>query len=204
MFKSIKVGIYDWVKFPAQNGFYPEDLPIDWKLSFYANEFETACINIDETLDFKLFLEWLDDLPDDFELSFNLIKTDLIDQLAESLEQGSFKINYLLVPQQERDILLRNESFKAVLSRFEVNSSKPQRVISSSSLWTPDNNVASASVALLPDIAPDVDKLRLYRRWIELWLDNNSQHRLTLWLDGKTARYSSVSELRTLVELMGY
>ena len=208
MFKSIKVGLYDWVKFPAQQGFYPDDLPTDWKLSFYANEFETACINIDETVDMELLNEWVDDLPDDFQLSFNLIKTDLVDQLAESLEQNSLNINYLLVPPLERDILLQNESLKVVLSRSESDVGKSQQVITASTVWAPDNSFVSASIALLPDIDPgvglSVGNNRLYRNWIELWLKDNCQQELTLWLDAKTSRYSSLSELKTLVELMGY
>lgn len=200
MSKNIKVGVYDWVKFPAQNEFYPEDLPTEWKLSFYANEFETACINIDETLDIQLFEEWIEDLPDNFQLTLNLISTSQLGLLTELLKQTGLKINFFLIQQQERDILLQNESVNAVLSRFETDINKPLQIISSASIWTPDNDVESQGIALLPD----TDDKRLYRNWVELWLSGNSQQDLTLWVDGKTARYSNVSELRTLVELMGY
>jgi len=199
MFKSIKVGVYNWECFPAQNGFYPEDLPVDWKLSFYANEFETACITVDDHLDISLFEEWLDDLPEDFQLSLNVISVDLMEQVAVLLAQENQKINYLLASSQERGHLLQQQSIETILSSANDKSSTPGQVITLSSIWTPDNDVESVGIALLPDI----DDKRLYRRWIELWMGNSSQQNLTLWLDAKTARYSSLSELRTLVELMG-
>ncbi|MBE9561053.1 MAG: hypothetical protein IMF15_09710, partial [Proteobacteria bacterium] len=88
--------------------------------------------------------------------------------------------------------------WKSVL--FDAGINRPEQVISESSIWTTDNSLESACIALLPEIKNN----RLVKEWIELWLSNNGQQNLTLWLDGKTAQYSSMSELRTLVELMGY
>lgn len=200
MHKSIKVGLFDWTNFSSNNSFYPDDLPVDWKLSFYANEFETACISVDQNLDFSLLSEWLDDLPDNFELSFYVQKTELLERLSETLLEVGEKVNYLIVQQPHPDFLLQNESVKSVIYKNKNGLSLSQRLLELASIWTPDNVVKSSCVALLAD----TDDKRLYRRWIELWLADNGQQNLTLWLDAKTARYSSVSELRTLVELMGY
>jgi len=108
------------------------------------------------------------------------------------------KFNCLLIDDQERDILLQNKPDISVL--LAAGLIRSELIVSRSSLWTPDDNVKSAGIALLPE----VDNTRLYREWIELWLQDNSQHELTLWLDGSTAHYSTLSKLRTLVELMGY
>ncbi len=94
--------------------------------------------------------------------------------------------------------MLQNNFWKPVL--FNAGICRPEQVISESSIWTPDNYVQPGNVAFLPEIESN----RLVKDWIELWLSNNGQQDLTLWLDAKTARYSSISELRTLVELMGY
>lgn len=199
MNKSIKVGVYDWVKFPIKNNYYPDDLPEEWKLSYFSNDFETACINLSSlSLDLDLLTEWVEDLPDGFKLSFVLTQLSQLGFVTELVSQVALKIDYLIVDSQERDILLQNNSNKTVLLAPEIAAL--EQIISASSIWTPENNVESSGIALLPQI----DNMRQYRRWIEIWLLENDQQDLTLWLDGATAQYSTISELRTLVELMGY
>lgn len=40
----MKFGTFDW-RWPQWNGrYYPDDLPEDWRLSYYANEFETIVL----------------------------------------------------------------------------------------------------------------------------------------------------------------
>ncbi len=197
MNKSIRVGLFNWASFPLQNGFYPADLPAEWKLSFYANEFESACINLCEIVAADQFFEWFEDLPEEFQLSF-MIDPSQLNMLTELVNQGGLKIHYLLVAPSEPDILSQNSANKTLLSGATICDS--ERVVSLSTIWTPDNDSQSSAIALLPDS----NDLRLYRQWIELWVENSSQQKLTLWLDGGTARYSTLSELRTLVELMGY
>ena len=77
--------------------------------------------------------------------------------------------------------MLQNYTDNTVLLRAGIT--RPEQIISPVSLWTPEVDVKSAKIALLPDI----DNKRLYREWIELWLQDNSQQELTLWLDGSTA-----------------
>ncbi len=198
MNKKIKVGLFDWTQFPAKKNFYPDDLPAEWKLSFYANEFETACIDIDKTENKHLSDEWFDDLPDNFDLSFVLSRANQFEKISQLFDSCELKLNYLLIDEQERDILLQKYTDNTVLSRAGIT--RPEQIISPVSLWTPEVHAKSAKIALLPDI----DNKRLYREWIELWLRDNRQQELTLWLDGSTTRYSTMSDLRTLVELMGY
>ena len=48
---SITLGVSNWQDFAADGGYYPDDLPQDWKLSYFANEFSSACLNLSaETL----------------------------------------------------------------------------------------------------------------------------------------------------------
>ncbi len=199
MHKSIKIGLYDWIKFPQKNNFYPEDLPRQWQLSFFANEFESACLDLSSvTLENELVIEWVEDLPENFELSLVVDLSAQSEQLKEIVEQSDLNLKYLLLNLPNRDILLQNNIHKKVLSQTGI--SKPDQIIDTASFWRPDARTKSSCIAMFPDI----DDKRLYRDWIELWLNNNSQQELTLWLDGANARYSTLNDLRTLVELMGY
>jgi hypothetical protein len=40
----LAVGMWGWLEEPWTAGFYPEDLPEDWRLAYYANEFSRAYV----------------------------------------------------------------------------------------------------------------------------------------------------------------
>ena len=42
--RTLEVGGYGWRRRDWDEDFYPEDLPPDWRLAFYANEFQTVCV----------------------------------------------------------------------------------------------------------------------------------------------------------------
>ena len=70
-------------------------------------------------------------------------------------------------------------------------------------MWQPDQP-SPAPVALLPD-CNDVKSCRI---WIESWLADLEQQQpadeLLLWVDAANASYAGLSQLRLLVELMGF
>ena len=64
---SIRIGVCDWDHEHWLGTFYPDDLPEDWRLSYYANEFSAVLVPEDKwrsnlgNLD-----EWVDEVPEDF------------------------------------------------------------------------------------------------------------------------------------------
>jgi Protein of unknown function DUF72 len=42
--QTINVGAYGWLHPHWENNFYPEDLPADWRLGYYSNEFNTVLV----------------------------------------------------------------------------------------------------------------------------------------------------------------
>ncbi len=69
--KSIVVGACDWDHPQWQNNFYPHDLPADWRLSYYANEFLAVLVPQEkwqaENVDFE---QWAEDAPQGFRFYF--------------------------------------------------------------------------------------------------------------------------------------
>jgi len=55
-------------------GFYPDDLPLEWRLSYYSNEFSALLLLQDDidSLSSEEVVEWLEDLNDDFSLLYEL------------------------------------------------------------------------------------------------------------------------------------
>ena len=63
---------------PAWKAFYPEDLPEDWRLAYYGNEWKDLLIPACEWERFTLDSNWIRDLPDALRLYF-----EVPDELAE-------------------------------------------------------------------------------------------------------------------------
>ncbi len=71
--KTMRVGAYGWEHEHWQGSFYPQDLPEDWRLGYYANMFTSVLVpeakwsasNAD-------FVQWEEDVHDDFRFYFLL------------------------------------------------------------------------------------------------------------------------------------
>ena len=196
---SVKVGVYGWSGFAPGHSFYPEDMPDEWRLAFYANEFESACVDLTRGgPDSDTLAEWVEDLPGDFELSFVVSASAQVDAILELIEQQLLQPRWLVVDDRAGEL-----NADEVLQHIEnhVASSAPPRLLRRSRIWRPDHPVDSSVIALLPAAATNAE----YRAWIEQWLpttDADQAQALTLWCDADTG-YARLAELRTLVELMG-
>jgi len=64
---SIRVGACGWDHLQWQGTFYPDDLPEDWRLNYYANEYSTVLVG---EADWRSHLdtlgEWIDEVPEGF------------------------------------------------------------------------------------------------------------------------------------------
>lgn len=197
MDQPIRVGVFNWTEFSRQGSYYPEDIPREWRLAYFANEFETACIDLSCCQsDPSSLIEWTDDLQGSFELSLYLSTTVQFDILREYAEQISRPIHYLVFDHTNRDLLDQLSGQQ----EFLQHSTVIKNVVPFDALWTPLQRETS-TIALLP--AQGV--LRHYREWIEQWLSlQTRQQPLTLWLQGDEATDALLMEIRTLVELMGH
>jgi len=69
--KAISVGACDWQHSQWQGNFYPDDLPEDWQLSYYANEYSTVLVPQArwqaEEADFE---QWAEDVTEGFRFYF--------------------------------------------------------------------------------------------------------------------------------------
>ncbi|VAW62000.1 hypothetical protein MNBD_GAMMA08-2907 [hydrothermal vent metagenome] len=69
--KTIRVGACEWDHPQWLSHFYPDDLPEDWRLTYYANVFSTVLVPEAkwqaENVDFE---QWAEDVPDSFRFYF--------------------------------------------------------------------------------------------------------------------------------------
>jgi len=71
---QILIGACGWQHEQWQGQFYPDDLPLDWRLPYYTNEFETLLVPYEMWSESELeeIESWLDDIPEIFDLFFEV------------------------------------------------------------------------------------------------------------------------------------
>jgi hypothetical protein len=201
---SIKVGVFNWTSFMKGGGFYPDDMPVEWNLTYFSNEFTSACLSL-SALDGKqdLLLQWAQDLDDSFDLSLFIDHENQIQTLKSFRLESDLLLKYLVV----------DEGLYAEIIKDEVNAStrsalgmrQADQVFASTKLWTPVTSNNRSSIALMPQ----TENIRRLRGWVEQWVEQQEsmaecESDLTLWLDGLSNSYQMLKQCRTLVELMGY
>lgn len=202
--KSIHVGLYDWAPSVFSDGYYPSDLPVEWKLSYFSNDFDSACLNLDVvSSQQKLLCQWCEDLRESFQLSFSLKRTDQLDVLGTLGQDLAIAIQYLVVDSSISNKLLHTESLQSVLSAAGIES--PGQIIATTDLWIPGQQCdPHSTVGLFPGTA----SMREYRQWIDEWIQAEAEELngsdKTFWLSGSTVDSRLLGECRTLVELMGF
>ena len=187
---TIRPGIYDWLLFSNDETFYPPDLPSEWRLSFFSHEFDAACIDLtDFAPGLETLLEWVEDLPDLFQLSFLVNDAAALELLQGLTTQSDVSIHSILT--------------QAKCSQFNDGlNSTGIRCVETDSLWSPGREDSNTGMALMP-VQPNLKASRL---WIEQWLQSvqNTESELTLWLPGAEYSDAVLSDIKTLIELMGH
>ena len=202
--KSIHVGLYDWDQSSFSDEYYPPDLPLEWKLAYFSNEFDSACLNLDVlSSQQKLLGQWCEDLRESFQLSFSLKRIDELNLLSALGQDIAIAIQYLVVDSSIRNKLLHTDSLQPLLLAAGIKN--PCQIIATTDLWIPGQQCdPHSTVGLFPGSA----SMREYRRWIDEWIQNEAEEvndcDKTFWLPGSEVDSHLLGECRTLVELMGF
>ena len=192
---EIKVGVFDWDRFATQGGFYPDDIPQDWRLAYYSNEFACACLSLrhhEQRIESLSTL--LEDLPDSFEWSLYAQTQDHLSMISQLLCEVGVPRHLILA-----DELTTNPDLAAILQQCAAAGVSMQS--HSSLLHQPSGRQPCA-------LLPDHGDLRQTRDWIEQWAqqstgDLDTQPR-NLWLAGVDTTYQRLVEIKTLVEMLGF
>lgn len=194
---NIKVGYYNWHDFAKGGSFYPDDMPQEWRLSFYANEFECTqlCLSdVDNAAD-------LDELVEDLDISFKLIiNCGNITQwplLQRLLDNSELCIAAVIVSDEVA------AHFKKEIDGFSLNfiqSSSAQETDFSVSVKTQQLNAADFDVLYVTEM----QNLKKWRLFIEQWMTSSKRETHYLLLSSESFNTSAASEIRMMIEMMGY
>lgn len=127
----VLIGACGWKHAVWVKNFYTEDLPEDWQLGFYSNEFAVVYVYASDWLatsqssDFDIS-EWKDDVSDSFSFILEISNDVLLDERkftealnkANSLDELCLGFVFKLSPKANEDIAL----FKNILSKAQAIS----------------------------------------------------------------------------------
>ena len=94
----VLMGSCGWKHNAWLNDFYSEDLPEDWQLGFYSNEFPVVYVPANDWLDNEDLSEWTEDVADSFRFVLE-ISTDVLDdeqRFNAALDKAKILNNFCL------------------------------------------------------------------------------------------------------------
>lgn len=196
---QLLVGCDDWCAL-NDNEWYPDDLPVEWRMAFYANEFECCCVDLnDATASSSFFQQELDDLDENFRLSVIVRSADYLSSLRGLLQENDYQLFALIFdvrpelsgrinPADYADLAQHTGRYNELSGEYSVNQD-------------------SVANSLIQMSMPDQESLALHRRAIESVVNFTTGRLQTrsslLMLYPATTSRAKLFELRQLVELMG-
>ena len=214
MKQTINVGAYGWLHPHWINSFYPEDLPLDWRLGYYSNEFNTVLVPSFYWQDQYLAdcAALLDDVHSGFQFFIECDDRifDMVSllELTEALNILKPQLSGLVFPgglQMEKPI---DERFLMLADALEVDMIAGQPVPGAKKLWRPgdtlENPQQRARFAIIED---DLRDLRTVRSFIEPFisqLQDEEDSAASLIVSHPQLQVADLSKFRSVLEIMGH
>ena len=187
MSESLRVGSYGWRHDHWRPNFYDDDLPEDWRLTFYANEFNTVLVPasyLDESRDIE---QWCEDVNEGFQFYCEWPEhMDSTDALVEELSSMGEKLGGILL---NSNIQLKID---CPVYSWQANDDL-------TGIWQPHHRLQSDLAVL----AIKQHDLRQQRQWLEEFEQDSAGCCRALLLSDAVPDIKKLQELKTLVELKG-
>lgn len=98
---DVLMGAYGWLHLGWQNNFYPNDLPQDWQLAYYANEFSMIVIREQEWAQIEDIAALREDCPADFRFVVELptaLNQDVLAVYIDRVQQLGEQCAGVIIP----------------------------------------------------------------------------------------------------------
>jgi len=101
--QDILIGARGWNHAAWQDTYYPDDLPEDWRLSYYANDYSTVLVPENEWVNANKedIKQWLNDTDEEFifffETAINTLESQVVQEKLAQLNKITKQIGGLLI-----------------------------------------------------------------------------------------------------------
>lgn len=218
MKQTINLGAYGWLHPHWLNTFYPEDLPEDWRLGYYSNEFSTVLVPARywQGLHVDVCQDWLDDVHPGFQffIECNGSMFDMV-SLADFTEAVQ-----VLKPQLSGLVFLDEQQPETVTGQLAslrdelgVDIFAADHGPETQSIWRPDSSLVDEAPGISPGARfafteDDLTDLRASRARIEPFTmglnDDVDTIEATLIVRHPQLQASDLAKFRSVLEIMGH
>jgi len=210
--KNIQVGAYGWLHPHWERSFYPDDMPAEWFLSYYSNEFNTVMVPADYWIKDEGFNceEWLDDIHDDFRFyiecpiqalsddgAFTLFLKQL--EFLQAHLAGVYLIDSLIISMHEQGHVAQLQRMAQQTCLFCDTTISELEV---TPVWRVDaaKNKVSTQLAIFED---NLTQLRRTRVNVEAFAENSLSEQQDIIVKHKTLSSFDLMRFRSVIEIMG-
>ena len=220
MKQTINLGAYGWLHAHWLNSFYPEDLPEDWRLGYYSNEFNTVMIPAYYWQDMHLgeCEDCLDDVHPEFQF-FIECHEQMFDRISLADLTESLKI---LKPQLSALVFLdgqhmsdtAKDQFSRVIDEVGVDVYGSEFCPNAKKIWRPeccsiDETLEMSQKPRFAFIEDDLTDLRASRARVEPFAKylNDTEvdiNEATMIVNHPQLQVSDLAKFRLVLEIMGH
>lgn len=223
---SINLGAYGWQRGPWLGTFYPEDLPENWQLTYYSNEFNTVLVPAsywqtqEERVSVKVdCADWLDNVHDEFqffvECHVAMFEHVSLSELIDNLKQLQSQLSALVfIDDNQAMSETVSSQFDALFDALAVEvigasaASGSQLVVQSKDIWRLNEQGEKTQASSFAFIENDLTDLRRARKIVEDFvsqLENDERaSEATIIVNHPQLQASDLSKFRSLLEIMGF
>ncbi len=219
MKQAVNVGAYGWLHPHWINRFYPEDLPADWRLGYYSNEFDTVLVpsfywqqqsmaDCEALLDavhpgFQFFIECDNRIFDMLSLP----------ELFDALTQLKPQLSALVFPGNGQVEKAIDDRYIELAEKLQVDLIAGQSEPGAEKLWcSADASKSGQQKARFAILQDDLLDLRAVRSHIEPFIaqlqdeneDSTEETTAALIVSHPQLQVADLSKLRSMLEIMGH
>jgi len=185
---NLKLGCYGWNHASWAGRYYPDDLPEDWRLSYYANDFSCVLVPAEYCAQDDVS-DWLDEVHEAFQFFIEWPQ-------AAELQQQVIAACKKLQPQLGGIVV--TELLPALhLKQYVLGANADAERI----IWTA--GIAKSSNFALIDSLQQMS-LRQQREGLEQFYEASNQQAKTLIIKDVNIDHQQLNEMAVLIELLGY
>ena len=217
----ILIGACGWLHDNWQENFYPEDLPQDWYIGYYGNEFSVVLVSDKEWQQGGSVEEWLEETDDTpafiCELPLQDVKQDVL-QHAEQYLTAAGKmaercigivchVNNVVSTEELKDLL---QACQAIAPTVLAMDDAPQQVqtlldeLRVNPLWSSaeDNNDSGGSLYIARLDSSQLKLLGLRKSMENLLARQSDQSMLVLLIDGENPDMEIIKQAKIMLDLI--
>ena len=165
---EVLIGSRGWLHPGWEGGFYPDDLPPDWRLAYYANEFPMVVIREQEWAQIADIQALREDCPDTFRFVVELNREDMRAQLEHIGQLGEQCAGVIVAAEQGKAFEACRPRLPEKIPCYRENETDSLITVSSGTslkqlrayLETALQPAAMPSLLIVDGKPPDIELLR--------------------------------------------